>query len=153
MTNKSKIVYHNPITEQDMTKSEYSLFNKALQFQKKYFQDIEDVIVMNISEDARRFMPKTYVDFYILNNEYNVGFELFRVLTHKFGSLIYCSVEFESDFNKIDECSLEDNGYINLRFSLEIYEPHELHYPKLQLYRDIINEICMFRKVIKKSSF
>ncbi|NFO40811.1 hypothetical protein FDB42_12030 [Clostridium botulinum] len=64
MANKSELVYHNQITEQDMTKSEYSLFNKALQFQKKYFQDIEDVITMNVSEDERKFMPKTSVDFY-----------------------------------------------------------------------------------------
>jgi len=64
MTNKSKIVYHNPITEQGMTKSEYNLFIKALQFQKKYFQDIEYVILMNINEDARKFMPETLVDFY-----------------------------------------------------------------------------------------
>lgn len=64
MTNKSEIAYHNPITEQDMTNSEYSLFNKALQFQKKYFQDIEDTILMNISEDAKKLMPVTLVDFY-----------------------------------------------------------------------------------------
>ncbi|NFH90518.1 hypothetical protein FDA33_09970 [Clostridium botulinum] len=64
MTTKSKIVYHNPITEQDMTKSEYSLFVKALQFQKKYFQDIEDVILMNVSEEARKFIPETSVNFY-----------------------------------------------------------------------------------------
>jgi len=64
MANKSEIVYHNPITEQDMTKSEYSLFNKTLQFQKKYFQDIENAILMNISEDVRKFMPKTLINFY-----------------------------------------------------------------------------------------
>nr|WP_172688122.1 hypothetical protein [Clostridium botulinum]ALP69016.1 hypothetical protein [Clostridium botulinum] len=64
MANKSEIVYHNPITEQDMNKSEYSLFNKALQFQKKYFQDIENVILMNVSEEEKRFMPTQVVDFY-----------------------------------------------------------------------------------------
>ncbi|MBY6838766.1 hypothetical protein [Clostridium botulinum] len=64
MANKSEIVYHNQITEQDMNKSEYNLFNKALHFQKKYFQDIEDVITMNVSEDERKFMPDTSVDFY-----------------------------------------------------------------------------------------
>ena len=64
MTNKYEIVYQNPITEQGMTKSEYNLFNKALQFQKKYFQDIEDIILMNVREDARKFMPTTVVDFY-----------------------------------------------------------------------------------------
>lgn len=64
MVNKSKIAYNNPITEQNMTKSEYSLFSKALQFQKKYFQDIEDVILINISEEERRLMLETLVDFY-----------------------------------------------------------------------------------------
>ena len=37
MNNKSKFVYHNPITEQNMTKIEYNLFIKALEFQKKMF--------------------------------------------------------------------------------------------------------------------
>lgn len=64
MANKSEIVYHNPITEQDMTKLEYNLFVKALQFQKKYFHDIEDVILINISEEERKLMPETLVDFY-----------------------------------------------------------------------------------------
>lgn len=64
MNNKSEIVYHNSITEQNMTKLEYNLFVKALQFQKKYFQDIEDAVLMNVSADVRKLMPKTVVDFY-----------------------------------------------------------------------------------------
>ena len=64
MNNKSEIVYHNPITEQDMNISEFRLFNKALQFQKKYFQDIEDIILMNVSEELKKLMPETSVDFY-----------------------------------------------------------------------------------------
>lgn len=64
MINKSKIIYHNPISEQDMTKSEYGLLIKALEFQKKYFQDIEDVILMNIDEEVKKLMPSTAIDFY-----------------------------------------------------------------------------------------
>lgn len=64
MNNKSEIVYHNPITGQGMNKSEYNLFVKALKFQKKYFQDIEDVVLMNVSADVRKFMSETVVDFY-----------------------------------------------------------------------------------------
>lgn len=64
MNNISEIVYCNPITGQDMNKSEYNLFSKALKFQKKYFQDIEDIVLMNVSADVRKLMPETAVDFY-----------------------------------------------------------------------------------------
>ena len=101
-----------------------------------------------IKKERYDHAPITYVDFYVLYHNYNMAFNLFRILTHKIGSLINCTVNYEADQDYIDDDYVEDNGLINMRFRIEIYEPNESYMTCLELYKKIINEINSFKEEI-----
>jgi hypothetical protein len=86
-----------------------------------------------ISEEAENHCPLTYIDFYVLNDEYADAEMLLIKLISRFGNSIECSLRYEADFDFIDENTVEDNGYVNLRFRILLND--------LEIYDELVNYI------------
>jgi tRNA(Phe) wybutosine-synthesizing methylase Tyw3 len=86
----------------------------------KYFATMNACQGTLIAEEVENHCPKTYVDFYVLHHKYELGHFLFSELVNKFDDGVICEVKYEPDFNLINENEIDYNGYINLRFSLQI---------------------------------
>jgi len=69
-------------------------------------------------EEKDNHCPKTYVDFYVLNHEYDIANNLFIALISEFGECLNCTLNFRPDFDMIDDYT-EENGCVNLRYSIE----------------------------------
>lgn len=86
--------------------------------------------------------PKTYVDFYVLDHNYEVANNLFISLISEFGEHLNCTLNFQPDFDIEDEYS-EENGNVILRYRIElICENHRIE--------DNKNTIKKLVKFIKK---
>lgn len=91
-------------------------------------------------DEAHNHCPKTYVDFYVLDHEYNVANNLFVYLTKEFSEYIECQLEFEADFDLIDDCA-EYNGMVNLRYRLEFIEVNRCKEDSKVTMGNVINAI------------
>lgn len=106
---------------------------------------IEDLVTMNscqgalIEEDEYEHCPITYVDFYVLNHNYYIAHNLFHFLVHKYGDDLNCQVTYEADFDFISEDTVEDNGFIDLRFKLQ------LNYPNPDIYASVVESVNEYR--------
>ena len=114
---------------------------------------IPDLVTINccqgelIEEEQYEHCPRTYVDFYVLNNNYDMANNLFAEIVGELGSIIKCSVEYEADFDFIDENSIEENGYINLRYSIDFIDiqDHIFYMTANEIYRKVINIVSEFK--------
>lgn len=105
-----------------------------------------------IPEEEEEHCPITYVDFFVLFHQYQIAHKLFVELMNTFGYKIRCTLDYEEDYDYIDNDTVEDNGTINLRFRLEmgdISSGADQHID-LQLYKAIVAEVKEFSKKVNK---
>lgn len=92
--------------------------------------------------------PETYVDFYVINEQYQLARMLLGSLTSKFNALINCKVVYEADFDFISEDEVAANGMVKLRHSIEIFElPADMM--KIT-YEEIVGHIEKFAETVNK---
>jgi hypothetical protein len=89
--------------------------------------------------------PCAYVDFFVLYDFYNMAESLFILLIEKFRSFIICSMEYQADFDIIDDPKGDiaaDNGQVILRYHIEFVELLDnLH---LSTYREVVDCVNEF---------
>ena len=101
-----------------------------------------------IESERADHCQETYVDFYVLNQQYAIANMLLISLVSKFNSLIDCKLVYEADFNCISEDELEVTGFVNLRFGIKLFELE----PDLMetTYREIIKHTKEFAEEVNK---
>ena len=104
----------------------------------KYFSTMNSCQGSLIIEEKENHCPLTYVDFYVLHHQYELAHILFSILKNKFDDGVLCSVDYESDFNMINEDEIDYNGYINLRFRLQISDD-QIDFENI--YKDVVKTI------------
>lgn len=93
-----------------------------------------------IPEEANNHCPLTYVDFYVMDHKYHIANLLMTSLVSEFGNSIECGLSFEPDFDLIDENIVEDNGYVNFRYRIQLDD--------LEIYKKVIEKIDEFKNKI-----
>lgn len=113
---------------------------------------IDDLITINccqgelIESEKNEHCPRTYVDFYVLNHNYNLANNIFVDLVSELGSMIKCSVEYEADFDFLDDDSVEDNGFINLRYSIDFIDVNNyLTMTAKEIYDKVIEIVSKYK--------
>lgn len=101
-----------------------------------------------IESEREDHCPETYVDFYVLNQQYQIADMLLISLVSKFEALIDCKLVYEADFNFISEDEAEATGFVNLRYGIKLFELR----PDLMetTYREIVNHIKGFAEAVNK---
>ncbi|MBC3803399.1 hypothetical protein GH808_02970 [Acetobacterium fimetarium] len=91
-----------------------------------------------IENEKSKHCPIAYVDFFVLEHCYTVVEALFMLLVEEFRSCIICKMEYQADFDIIDDPGgeiAEDNGYVIPRYHIEFEELkdnlHELMYQEV----------------------
>jgi hypothetical protein len=116
-----------------------SVIDKGIRTLTDAINSFDEFATMNscqgslIPEEAEKHCPLTYVDFYVLNDEYEAAEWLLIKLTSRFGQGIQCKLSFEADFDFIDENTVEDNGHVNYRYRIQIED--------LNIYDDVVEFI------------
>ncbi len=94
--------------------------------------------------------PETYVDFYVINEEYALANMLLASLVSKFNAVINCKVVYEADFDFISADEVVGNGFVNMRYSIELFElPPDL---MKKTYQEIVAHIKQFAEMANKNS-
>jgi len=95
-----------------------------------------------IESERDEHCQETYVDFYVVNHQDHIANMLLTSLVSKFDALIDCKLVYEADYNFISEDEVEVNGFVNLRYGLNLYELR----PDLMetTYKEIIEHIKRF---------
>ena len=92
--------------------------------------------------------PETYVDFYVIDEQYQLAQMLLGSLVSKFNALINCKVVYEADFDFISEDEVAANGQVKLRHSIELFElPADL---MKTTYDEIVYHIKKFAEAVNK---
>lgn len=100
-----------------------------------------------IEEEREDHCPETYVDFYVINEQYPLARMLLGSLASKFNASIDCKVVFEADFDVTDEDEIVANGMVKLRHSIELYElPPDL---MKSTYRELVDHVRKFGAAVK----
>jgi|GEM_PF-1482354 len=101
-----------------------------------------------IESERAEHCPETYVDFYVVNEHYHIATMLLTSLASKFDALITCKLVYEPDFDFISKDEVKGNGFVNLRYSIELFEL----IPDLMetTYKEIINHIKRFAEEVNK---
>lgn len=106
----------------------------------EYFVSMNSCQGSLIPEEAEEHCPITYVDFYVLYDQYNLANELFTELASAFGSMLECSMRYEADLDFVDDDEVEENGYVNLRYSIQ------LNCADIEFYDEVINKVKQLRE-------
>jgi hypothetical protein len=102
-----------------------------------------------IEEEREQHCPETYVDFYVIDEQYPLARLLLGSLASKFNVSIDCKVVFEADFDITTEDEIVANGMVKLRHSIELYElPTAL---MKTTYQEIVDHIRKFGEAIKQT--
>lgn len=75
-----------------------------------------------IEEERDDHCPETYVDFYVIDEQYQLAQLLLGSLASKFNASIDCKVVYEADFEMTAADEIVPNGMVKLRHSIELYE-------------------------------
>lgn len=117
---------------------------------------IDDLITINccqgelIESEEDEHCPRTYVDFYVLNHNYSLANDIFTDLISELGSMIKCSVEYEADFDFLDENVIEENGCVNLRYSIDFIEVNSyILITAREIYEQVIEIISKYKHKIR----
>lgn len=103
-----------------------------------------------IEEEREDHCPETYVDFYVIDEQYPLARQLLGSLVSKFGASIDCKVVYEADFDITDDDEIVPNGMVKLRHSIELYElPPAL---LKSTYEEIVNHVKKFGVDVQKNS-
>ncbi|WP_296557292.1 hypothetical protein [uncultured Acetobacterium sp.] len=102
-----------------------------------------------IEEEREQHCPESYVDFYVIDEQYPLARLLLGSLASKFNASIDCKVVFEADFEITAEDEIIANGMVKLRHSIELYElPTAL---MKTTYQEIVDHIRKFGEAIKQT--
>lgn len=110
--------------------------------------ECEYLVTMNscqgflIESEKTEHCPRAYVDFFVLEHRYILADTLLLLLAEEFGSRIICKLEYQADFDIVDDPEGEtaiDNGLVILRYRIELAELRQ----DLQLstYKEIVDYI------------
>jgi len=110
--------------------------------------ECEYLVTMNscqgflVEKEKTEHCPHAYVDFFVLEHRYVLADTLLLLLVEEFGSRIICKLEYQADFEIIDDPQGEtaiDNGLVILRYRIELAELRQ----DLQLstYKEIVDYI------------
>ncbi|MEO1815562.1 MAG: hypothetical protein ABGU93_08260 [Acetobacterium sp.] len=100
-----------------------------------------------IEEERDDHCPETYVDFYVIDEQYQLARMLLGSLASKFGASIDCKVVYEADFDITAADEIVANGMVKLRHSIELYElPPEL---MKTTYQEMVDHIRKFGAAVK----
>ena len=159
MNLKNVIVFDKGYKEWLLEKAkEDNLIDKHMVDLCDAINSIEDLVTMNccqghmIPQEKHNHCPINYVDFCVLNHNYTVANNLFAKLKHKLGSEILCNIEFEEDVDFYEEeCGeeyVEDNGLINMRYRIELYETNPEYKTGVELKQEIIDIINDYKNTL-----
>jgi hypothetical protein len=101
-----------------------------------------------VENERDNHCPETYVDFYVINEDYSIGHRLLAGLANTFDGLINCKLVYEPNFDFISEEEVKSNGFVNLRYSIELFEL----VPELmqKTYQELIQYIQKFARKVNK---
>jgi hypothetical protein len=103
-----------------------------------------------IEEEREDHCPETYVDFYVIDEQYPLARLLLGSLASKFGARIDCKVVYEADFDVTAEDEIVANGMVKLRHSIELYElPADL---MTTTYQELVDHIRKFGAAVKQTA-
>lgn len=100
-----------------------------------------------IEDERDDHCPESYVDFYVIDGQYQLAQLLLGSLASKFGASIDCKVVYEADFEIIADDEIIANGMVKLRHSIELYElPPDL---MKTTYQELVEHIRKFGAAVK----
>ena len=95
-----------------------------------------------IEEEREDHCPETYVDFYVIDEQYQLAQLLLGSLASKFNASIDCKVVYEADFEMTAADEIVPNGMVKLRHSIELYElPADL---MKSTYQELVDHVRRF---------
>ncbi|UYO62352.1 hypothetical protein LNN31_16405 [Acetobacterium wieringae] len=95
-----------------------------------------------IEEERDDHCPETYVDFYVIDEQYQLAKLLLGSLASKFNASIDCKVVYEADFEMTAADEIVPNGMVKLRHSIELYElPADL---MKSTYQELVDHVRRF---------
>lgn len=101
-----------------------------------------------IEDERDDHCPETYVDFYVIDEQYQLARMLLGSLASKFNASIDCKVVYEADFDITATDEIVANGMVKLRHSIELYElPADL---MKSTYQELVDHIRKFGAAIKQ---
>ncbi|WP_303866429.1 hypothetical protein [Acetobacterium wieringae] len=93
--------------------------------------------------------PETYVDFYVIDEQYQLAQLLLGSLGSKFNASIDCKVVYEADFDVTADDEIVPNGMVKLRHSIELFElPPDL---MASTYLEVVNHVRKFGEAVKQT--
>lgn len=99
-----------------------------------------------IEDERDDHCPETYVDFYVIDEQYPLARLLLGSLASKFNASIDCKVVYEADFDITAADEIVANGMVKLRHSIELYElPLEL---MKSTYQEMVDHIRTFGEAV-----
>lgn len=100
-----------------------------------------------VEDERDDHCPESYVDFYVIDGQYELAQLLLSSLASKFGASIDCKVVYEADFEITADDEIIANGMVKLRHSIELYElPSDL---MKTTYQELVDHIRKFGETIK----
>ncbi|KAF5057612.1 hypothetical protein DSECCO2_354930 [anaerobic digester metagenome] len=100
-----------------------------------------------VEDERDDHCPESYVDFYVIDGQYQLAQLLLGSLASKFGASIDCKVVYEADFEITTDDEIIANGMVKLRHSIELYElPPDL---MKTTYQELVEHIREFGAAIK----
>ncbi|MBT2696393.1 hypothetical protein J7E79_02940 [Bacillus sp. ISL-40] len=106
-------------------------------------QDVKDFVKELMKDYDVNHCPITYVDFYVLNNNYILAHELFIFLQRKFPDVLQCTLEFQYDFIVNDDDEAIPTGEVDYRYGIK----STIGYDK-ELLDDLSKTIRYFKTLI-----
>lgn len=101
-----------------------------------------------VEEERYDHCPETYVDFYVIDEQYQLARLLLGSLASKFNASIDCKVVYEADFDVTAEDEIVANGMVKLRHSIELFElPADL---MKSTYQEMVSHIRKFGEEVNK---
>lgn len=114
---------------------------------------IDDLITINccqgelIESEKHNHCPRTYVDFYVLDNNYSLANNIFVELVSELGEMVKCSVEFEADIDFLEDDSVEENGFVNIRYSIDFVDVNGYVFMTArEIYDKVIEIVSKYKK-------
>lgn len=142
----NKISYFNKSDKEFFLENQDDLIDTWIRNLTNAINSIDFLTTMNscqgalIKEEATNHCPLTYVDFYVLDHEYQLVNLLMVKLVSEFGDQLECKVSFEADVDFIDENEVEENGQVNFRYRIELRE--------MDIYEDVVKSVYEFAEGI-----
>lgn len=135
--------------------SDPSLIDQGIKELVDAINSVEVFFTMNscqgffIENERDEHCQEMYVDFFVINEQYQIANMFLASLVSKFDALINCKLIYEPDFDFISDDEVKANGFVNMRYSIELFALN----PDLMAttYREIVNHIKRFAEAVHKN--